>query len=226
MATKSPLKIVNTRERSWANEDGTWTRKPLPMYLDARGTASFVFPVPVYIVEALGLPNPAISAPTAEGAQNAWDALVVRYVEHCKTAVAKPVLMVEIQYRGRDDGGRLHAEGSPFGHESDERFVSLGYVRAFNVNGHIHHAARRKIPGTIFCTPTHPNDIEDAVPGSRNPYPKGVELPWTPELEAQLVAIQATIDRAALALDGILKSKDVGAALLGLGQGLLTGPTP
>lgn len=223
----TPHTKVNARQRPWVTEEGTHERKAVPMYLDSTGTPAFLFLVPEYVQAAFGIDAELRNA-QAESLEDQWSALVRRYVAHVKELRAEPVLILDVAYHAKDDKGyglvRVY-HGSSFD-DSQHVMLQLSYLRAFRVNGELHHAIRRPISGTVFCTRADPNTLEDAVPGHRMQHVSKDKrvIPWTPESEAYVLAIAAAMGRAAMQLRDLMGSEDLVLALAGFGVKQLGGP--
>lgn len=224
---KSPYTQVNKRQRLWANPAGELTRIAVPMHLDSRGDPCFVMILPGYVVDAMGAassktPN-EVRSPLAGDVECAWEKILRKFEDHMKTASAVPVLLLDVEYTAEG----LSRGNHHFTDDSDPYSVSVGWSRAFRINGGYYAAVRKREPGVIYCSPTSSRrDDVEYVPGHKmRGLDFGVQaIDWTPEIEAQIKAIRATITTAAGALRDIVEAKDVGAALLGMGSRLLGGP--
>lgn len=218
------LRKVNTRQRRLVAEDGTLSAGPVSLYLDPRGDASFVFNVPSYVCAALGV-DATVEAATAVKAEEAWNALVVKYAEHVRTARAEPVILLIVEGRAENADGRgIQIGQSDFSWsgsaaEKPQVGLSISYELAFRVNGNIHYREEREEWGNDDA---ETKTVEKV--GHRYAYPRGIVLDYTKELHATLDSIIATISKAGLTLNAILKSKDVAAALMKSHGRLLPAP--
>lgn len=237
MASKKPYTKVNTRQRTKVDEHGIMSLGPVTMYLDARGTASFVFELPQYVKDGLGRKDD-VSEATADRAEEVYKQILGKFSQHVKDAKAEPVLLVSYGYQGVDSEGHAIKNGGFTSHldRSDvERRVSLSYTRAFRVNGHVHtrkvdyldvdkddpRATSGQYQTRSFPFCAH-DKIEIAIErvGYRDHHYRGVVMDYTPELHAKLDMLIAAINGAAQVLHGLNEAKDGGAAaLMALGSG-------
>lgn len=229
MAKKKELTIVNRRQRTHVNEDGSTVQKPLPLYLDGRGTPAFVMLLPEYVQDALGVPAEA-KAPTADEAEREYCKLVSQYVEHSKNAKAVKVLMVSYSYETEvASNNRTHWHGRE--HADRRANIGIEYRVAFVSNGKVYTAKEvwPKITKTMIGGSTYETDDRSQpsqlVPGALEPYTKESEtMPYREELQAKLDMVVNALNQASLVLKGLDDAKDRGAALLGLGRMLLAAP--
>lgn len=215
------LKIVNKRLTMHVSEDGNPTEVPTPLYLDSTGDVSFVYLLPDYVQNALGV-GERVAASTAEKALQDYKDVLRRYTDHVRTAKAEPVIIVRVEYEARDSQGRYIRSDRHFGGSrgSCDMFASAGlnYELAFRVNGSIYE--RREIeevpPGG-----TWPKGTGVFKPGARRGHVNGKVLDYTPELHATLDRIVLALSQAAAKLNDIAEAPDLNAAVLALGNGFL-----
>jgi hypothetical protein len=225
---KSYRSIKQVRVR-WYDEGGNHVaNKMAPLYLDTKGTPTFVMVLPPHVVKALGLPNEGrIESAKAEDVQPIFDRRMKEFHEWHKTATATPVIIVKAKYMGWADEDRIVKKDSFFidsemsgSRAENTRAVGLAYELAFKVNGQVHERERQwydkdhnRLEAPIF------------VVGYQKGHVDGVVLDYTPELHARIDAILAAINRAVLAIDEIVESKDPAKAFLtGPGTKLIASP--
>lgn len=228
MAKKKELTIVNRRQRTHVNEDGSTDHKPLPLYLDSTGTPSFVMLLPEYVQQALGV-GERVSAPTADKAERDYWDIVERYVEHAKNAKAEMVLMVSYSYETEAASNDRTRYGN---REPADRRASIGihYRIAFVANRRVY-AAKKVYPKIVRDHFGRPWESEDRsqpptlVPGALEAYTETSEtMPYSEELRAKLDMVVDALNQASVVLKGLDDAKDKAAALLGLGRNLLAPP--
>jgi hypothetical protein len=214
-AADSSLTKVKTLKLYVADEAGVVMGRPVTLWLDKRGTPSFVFKVPDYVQRALDVPE-QINDPVAESAERKFVATMREYAEWKKNAVAMPVIVLHVGYVGRNkDGSAIDSEHHVrFGSDARkdrEQTVDVAYYLAFKVNGKVYQREEER-------TGEWPQKKTGKfVVGSMIAYPGGEVLDYTPELHAKIDMICDALNGAALALDGIVKAKDMAKALLTFG---------
>lgn len=202
---------------------------PVPLYLDPRGTASFVFQTPDYVHKALGGPE-RVEAETASKAETAYEKRMRAYVEHVRTAFAEPVIILSVTghmpefddegFRGYEKIGD-DAWGQPSTADQVDSQVELtvSYRLAFRIHGALHY---RELDRSKDW------DVESEKqykPGSRFVHePRGTVLPYSASLHETIDALIGTISNAGRKLNALLAEKDVATALLKAGGNLLLAP--
>ncbi len=208
-AGDSSLKRVKSvRFRVFNPELATWVDEQHTLWLDTRGTASFVFKVPEEVVTALSVKN-QVNAPTADHAERTFQSLMTEYGEWKKTADAKDVIVMSVTCK---EPGYRFSMRKPEG----SAFVDIAYYRAFEINGKVY-AREEKFH---FNFETHKRENETIVPGNMIPNPGGVVLDYTEILHAQIDKIIAAINQAGETLTKLVASDNVAQAILEFGQGL------
>lgn len=226
MATKSnPLRKVNTRKLPTVSEDGDIRHDAdIVCWLDPRGTPLFVYLLPDYVAEALGIKDSRIAEPTADQALDAYKLTLHKYQDHVRTLKAEPVIIVKMDYAGRDaDDKVIRPERNPMGGEPGERRVALSYKLAFRAGTHLYE--RKEVYG-----PDTENGWRGPAigwkAGHRMGYVGGKVLPFSDELIAKLDRVKAAINGAAQVLHEIHSADDVAAAFMALGSNTLALPAP
>lgn len=228
MAKKKELTIVNRRQRTHVQENGSTVQKPLALYLDGRGTPSFVMLVPEYVQEALGVPAEA-RAPTANEAEREYRKVIDRYIEHAKSAKAVKVLVVNYSYETEvASNDRTHYHGRD---KADRRAtIGITYRVAFVSNGKVYSAKQVWPQKEVdFWGEKQLRDDREQpftlIPGALEAYTEASEtMPYSEGLHAKLDMVVDALNQASLVLKGLDDAKDRGAALLGLGRMLLAAP--
>ena len=201
----SSMKKVWTRKRQLLLENGGYGEGPVALYLDTRGSARFVFIVPQYVKDLLGLPDMLVGAETADKAESEYNKLVQQWVAFKRNEIRKPVILITVEYRGTDANGKYlaHKDNYPYGGERDVTYLRLSYRLGFDVGG------------ALFDS--NPNDPSKV--GSRMGYIYGGKvLPYSEELHGQLDRIVAALNQAVQKLHEVMTAEDLHAALMRLGS--------
>lgn len=215
--SSSPLKQVNTRQRSNVKENGELEVSQVTLYLDSRGEPMFVFKVPEYMQAALDVDS-ELREREAEEAERRWKELVLQYHEHTKLTQAEPVIVLMLHYSGRNaEGKRISGQDAFFDKRPNATRAGLGYELAFRVGKKIHHAdldrEGKQVPGYVHHDATRGDDGL-------------LVIDYTPELHAQVDRIVAMINTAAQALHALEHSANPAAMIGQLARRLLQAPEP
>lgn len=228
--TKSNLKQVNKRVRTIAIEStGDLDTGPVPMYLDSTGTPEFVMLLPEFVAELLGT-GVQVRASTADACERSYSAKLREWQTKVRTLKAEPVILVYLDYRGRDADDR-YITSDRFGRGGRaSTSAGVGYDLAFRVGEAIHERREVREDGRVTAFGGPANFEGDAgtrgwEPGPRKHPDDCIVLPYTAELHAQLDRIEATISMAANALHQLKGAGDPLAAIMTLAQRMLPAPT-
>lgn len=200
------LKTIKTRVLPIPRQDGNHTRGSVKILLADADPVEFCIEVPDWLASPLSLRlrNGHIARASLEDCVRAYELALLDYTQWLRTSAAKPVLLIRASYAALYDGnpggrrGDFHLSGLP------KPCVALGYERAFDVNGKIHRDTNGK-PGEV-------RHLDSEV----------VVLPYTPELEDSIKAIQASLSAAIRKLDAMLEgSAEAVSARLLASAGLL-----
>lgn len=213
---KDALKQVNKRNRPRVSEDGKVTFVPIALYLDPRGEPQFVLHLPEYISNALGCGR-QVSAPTADRCDSEYSARCNQYAQWKKNANAVLVIVIEMGYECVDGERHVNTGVSSFRHRDDfdvSRALCLSYKLAYRIGDKLHCRKEQYDPKTKMYSykPTYALNTSDDE----------LIFDHTDELQAQVDAILATINRAGLALKSLAESKNPLALLLGAQRGALS----
>lgn len=242
---------VNTRKRTWVlNEQGDLSMSAdVTLWLDPRGTPTFVFALPEYVGIAcshiaLGdrydehrpKLNEAgeLRCVDVASIERALDTVCSSYRDYARTVVAEPIIVLVLRYQGHDDEGKFIGDGKSH-HFTSSRvqgqdggaLVELSYTLAFRVGKRLHSRKERRHDGGITAIGRASPEDCSYVPGGELGYlgENAIVLDYTPELHAELDRIVKVLDRAAMALHAVSKSKDPLAAISGMAQRMLPAPT-
>lgn len=236
-ASDSSLSRVKSITFNHADESGEIAQHQHTLWLDKRGTPSFVFKVPVYMQVALQVEE-QVNMPTAQAAEARLSSIFSDYGTWIKTAKAEPVIVLDLCYSAYDvDGSAISNDASVrFGRASKNReaSVSASYMLAFRVNGIIHSRDPLQLREPFGfrqdekeeAAYAEHNERERKLDmgggykvGRRLGHVDGDVLGYTPELHAKIDQVIEALSGAARVLRDIGQAKDKTALLLSLGSG-------
>jgi hypothetical protein len=249
---KSPYQKVNTRKREWLinEQGGRGERRDVTLYLDPRGTPTFLFALPEFIGLALGSQKfdggkvellgedrdrgkcGELRSVDVEALERCLDDVLTRYSEHVRSAVAVPVILVHIKYAGRDEAGVMlsdsrHVYTGSRVEGNGGAMAQLSYSLAFRVGDFLHRRKPRYRDGSVIACgkPSTDDPNIDYVPGGFLGYiGEAKEVEYTPELHAELDRIIGVLNKAAVALSELFAADNLPAAITGMAQRMLPAP--
>lgn len=210
--TGKNLKVVHKRQMLVVAEDGSFNHAPVNLYLDSTGDSpSFVYEMPVYLVEALGCLS-QVADKTAEGAKREYESLVRRYHEHMLNSTATKIIFVHYKWEQKDK----------FESRQPDATVNIGvsYTVNFAVNGKVYEAKKKyqQKAGPFEMTVNDYDKPPILVPGHLHSYAKVSDsMPYSEELHAKLDWIINALNNAGKMLDELKTAKDQATAILAFG---------
>jgi hypothetical protein len=199
MATKHVLKKVKDVTLPIPDEDGTCVHDKVALRMRTADPIAFVIELPQFVADALGMHQAQVEASIADNAIGAYKLKVQEYIDWPRKLVAQEVIAIRCCYKAGRPGDRwVKRDDFSLGSGTPRPAIAFDYERMLRVDENMH---TRRPDGSVGAR-RHVRKDEATI------------VDWSPELEAKLIAIRDVVTNAAYALDALLSSDNVAAALL------------